>query len=615
MNVSMKKERRCLTLALAAGCIIAATFRILGCFVSDKSFHLNSVVAASVARADASLKSAFPSSSDSRNSGEDIERTAALPAALRRFSAQLSTAGQRRLRKLYAPILSDLPPIDRATGRRQWHPEFKNPCWKSANVNHSISTRSKGNNSSGAALRCLPYFYVLAPSKSASTFLWRALAAHPQVAGGDTTTTAAARKEYHFWTAERNYNGDPSAKRQTASERAPGHALPQMAAQSPSELGAFWGQYTGAFARILQAAGAGAGAAAIPLQRQQQIVTGDASTSTFWCIHGWGCPPGHEPDRVVAALGRPRLSSRSVDYSGWPSSTANSSSSSSRSGITSPSSSTSSTSSTSNDGGHGGGGDIDGGHGGGGVLVPQLLREAHPGARLVVLLRDPVERFRSDHFFFKVNPVDAASPADGLERQCLDAVLQLTRCMARHGSTRDPFFCLSADDSVNAREDSQANTNSGGRCDPCRLAPGFYSAYLQLWQTLFPGPAGGTYDGTVAPLVVLLPELRARPRATIGRILSYLDLDPFTEAEWRQLGIGVDSDPNHGASGRGSDNGTTATSVDRERKMQVPAWGRDTHQPGYDLTPVMRSQLKLLYKPFDEELAQALGVSGDRLWH
>jgi hypothetical protein len=438
------------------------------------------------------------------------------------MAQRLSHAGLARLRARYASVLDSLPPVDPDTGRRAWLGDYSGPCWR---------PQAETNEPSGDLL-CLPRYYILSPSKAGSTFLWEKMMAHPN--------SAPTRKEHHFWTADRTFNADPGAPRQTTRERRSDRAPPQMSARDPAQLARAFRAYSLDFARAVLGSADPAAA-----------VAGDASTSTLWCVFGWGCPPGREPRAVASALrGRlepPRAPDAFPTLAGL-----------------------------------------------GPALVPALLREVQPGARLVVLLRDPVERFRSDHFFFKVNPVDEASPSKGLEQRCLRAALRLAECL--EAAADDPWRCLELPEERGAAGGASrpgefwSDTHAGGRCDPCRLAPGLYELYLALWSC----PAdrsehsdaserGGTAAGCVPPLVVTLEDLAAKPRTELARIFDFVGLGSrLSERDWRAVD----------AAGRAA---------------RAPSWGRDTHRPDYKLSAPMEAALRRLYAPFEDALAKRLG--------
>ena len=207
--------------------------------------------------------------------------------------------------------------------------------------------------------------------------------------------------------------------------------------------------------------------------------------------------------------------------------------------------------------------------------TPHLMRLAMgANVRLIVLLRDPVERFHAafwahDHYRGKYGASEA-----GFAEFARYSLEEFAKCTQGGNRTRDE--CVLAYEAWGQREE-----DTFYHCD--QLLKSVYSVYMRSWLHAFPG----------GELLVLRLEDYARP----GGVAAALD------AVQRHLGLEPPDAPI--AAAMLSAAVTRATSP-RERFPE--------RAPPDEIDLAVRAKLRAFFQPFDEELEQLLGRPGFADW-
>lgn len=98
------------------------------------------------------------------------------------------------------------------------------------------------------------------------------------------------------------------------------------------------------------------------------------------------------------------------------------------------------------------------------VITPHLIRHVNPGVKLIIILRDPIERLFSDYMFLRQGKMTV----NGFHDEVLRSVYELHSC-TRKSSLRACLYNRQLHVSLNAR-----------------IHLGFYSIFLKDWFSVFP---------------------------------------------------------------------------------------------------------------------------------
>lgn len=285
------------------------------------------------------------------------------------------------------------------------------------------------------------------------------------------------------------------------------------------------------------------------------------------------------------------------------------------------------------------------------------LRASIPGARLAVVLRDPVARAWSDYMFFnrsgassddedaasttggaRASPVANAEdsaraaprrhhdPRDAFHAHCSEAVGALTRCLA--AAEADSALTDATDQAAGPSHSpdpaaalhipavasfQRCTDHAGGR--DTRIAPpmltqlrcplhiGMYVYPLLSWQWAF--------NGTDALMVVSSSDLDARPQEAVARVARHFGLaEPpaIPRHEWERVAGNA-----MGAAGRArepvSPRGGGAAQALKGAVARTRAAGRRVNAGKYafPMHEETRALLAAFYEPYGRALALALG--------
>jgi hypothetical protein len=245
------------------------------------------------------------------------------------------------------------------------------------------------------------------------------------------------------------------------------------------------------------------------------------------------------------------------------------------------------------------------------VALPELLATMQPGARLVVLLREPGARVASAYrqdcsdCAAKPKPGKAAKKApdfcscplsaEGLAAAVAAAEPQLRACVARHGRGA-PCAVGAAAFRVADLLDGPALAAAGAHAKWLDwLRDGLYAPPMAVWRAAFPPGA---------LLAVRYESMMAQPRATLDRVFAHIGVSTaLDDATWAVMlalfGQGAaDAEKACGAGGG------AAAGCDRGLHVSSRTAGL--------LAPQAAEALRRLYAPFNGDLADALGDDGWR---
>ncbi|XP_029305486.1 LOW QUALITY PROTEIN: carbohydrate sulfotransferase 15-like [Cottoperca gobio] len=131
-------------------------------------------------------------------------------------------------------------------------------------------------------------------------------------------------------------------------------------------------------------------------------------------------------------------------------------------------------------------------------LAQDFIHTVQPGAKIIIMLRDPVERLYSDYLYFKM----ANKSAENFHQKVADSVQLFQSCL----SERTLRSCVYDTSLSNAM--------------PVRLSLGMYIIFLLDWLTVF---------NREQILVLRLEDSAANPKVTIQKVFAFLSVGPLSE--------------------------------------------------------------------------------------
>jgi len=151
--------------------------------------------------------------------------------------------------------------------------------------------------------------------------------------------------------------------------------------------------------------------------------------------------------------------------------------------------------------------------------VPTMLRAILPGARLIVIFRNPVDRAVSEFAYFIQD--ETQINARHFESAVQNAINGFSRCVTAHKDVAHHNGL----DPVNLCVFQRANP-AKIRQGTIRLATGIYSRALVHWWTVYP---------RAALLILRSEDLRRRPVALLRKVFYHLRLSPLSDAALASL--------------------------------------------------------------------------------
>ena len=155
------------------------------------------------------------------------------------------------------------------------------------------------------------------------------------------------------------------------------------------------------------------------------------------------------------------------------------------------------------------------------ILIPHLVHHLNPQTKLILVLRDPVERLYSSYKYFGEKswyPRTAYTPTskDFHERAKYGAVW-LTQCF-RTLPRRHCLYDFPYRDRIGLPKFHQRGLYGHSLHQTCI---GLYSAYLRDWYSVFPAEQ---------ILVVTLEQFSANQTYVLNKIYRYLELQPLADS-------------------------------------------------------------------------------------
>ncbi|KAK2921754.1 carbohydrate sulfotransferase 15-like [Channa argus] len=182
-------------------------------------------------------------------------------------------------------------------------------------------------------------------------------------------------------------------------------------------------------------------------------------------------------------------------------------------------------------------------------LAQDFIHAVQPSAKILIMLRDPVERLYSDYLYFKM----ANKSAEDFHQKVIESVQLFQSCL----SERSLRSCV--------YNTSLSNTM------PVRLNLGMYSVFLLDWLTVFQRDQ---------ILVLRLEDYAANLKVTIKKVFDFLSVGPLLE----QVEAALTKRPMS----------NTRRAADRNLGPMLPA---------------TRSLLREFHQPFNHKLASVLDNS------
>ncbi|XP_071952901.1 carbohydrate sulfotransferase 15-like [Antedon mediterranea] len=136
------------------------------------------------------------------------------------------------------------------------------------------------------------------------------------------------------------------------------------------------------------------------------------------------------------------------------------------------------------------------------MTIPKLLYSATPNAKIIIILRDPVDRYYSGYNYSPYGRTKG-SPTD-FHNQTVEAIDCFKRCLLIHS----PYYCV--------HHLEFCKSHSHGYLD--KLPLGMYSIFMKDWLDVF--PRNQLY-------ILTLTELRNQPVRTLRDIFQFLELSPY----------------------------------------------------------------------------------------
>ncbi|KAM4591487.1 carbohydrate sulfotransferase 15-like isoform 2-T2 [Odontesthes bonariensis] len=179
-------------------------------------------------------------------------------------------------------------------------------------------------------------------------------------------------------------------------------------------------------------------------------------------------------------------------------------------------------------------------------LVQDFIHAVQPDARIIIMLRDPVERLYSDYLYFTT----AEKSAEDFHQKVTESVQLFQSCL----SERSLRFCVYSASLINSM--------------PVRLNLGMYFVYIRDWLTVF-------YKEQI--LVVQLENYATDLKVAMKKVFDFLSVGPLS---------------------KDLETAMTKQSMSNTRRTKDTKLG--------PMLPATRNLLSKFYQPFNHELARVL---------
>ncbi|XP_021340126.1 carbohydrate sulfotransferase 15-like [Mizuhopecten yessoensis] len=182
-------------------------------------------------------------------------------------------------------------------------------------------------------------------------------------------------------------------------------------------------------------------------------------------------------------------------------------------------------------------------------LTPDLVQHVNKNMKLIIIMRNPIERLYSDYFFLKL----AGQSSEAFHNSVVASIDILGKCLSRHPM----LTCLSG-----TKEHQCWNRAA-------RIHIGFYSEYVLEWLRVFPRDQ---------ILFLRTEDYSADLSGHLAKVFSFLGSRPLTASEITSYGIDL----------------KTKKHVTQSKKTKGP------------MLEKTRAILSTLYEPYNKKLANIL---------
>ncbi|GIL80774.1 hypothetical protein Vretimale_9126 [Volvox reticuliferus] len=184
------------------------------------------------------------------------------------------------------------------------------------------------------------------------------------------------------------------------------------------------------------------------------------------------------------------------------------------------------------------------------VTLAQLIYEAQPYQRQIIIMRDPVSRYYSAFHYYRRRPTDPFEGPDKFHERVERDIKLWTTCEQRYGVEE----CVK-------------------RYEPQQLVKGMYSEFVDAWTSVFPREQ---------LLFLRTEDYKAAPREHIQAVIKFLGMRDLSDEE------------------------TTTMMRLRRFNAQSEKYPR--------MWPQSRKMLEDFYRPFNQKLARMMGDDPRFLW-
>ncbi|KAG1659112.1 hypothetical protein FOA52_015905 [Chlamydomonas sp. UWO 241] len=184
------------------------------------------------------------------------------------------------------------------------------------------------------------------------------------------------------------------------------------------------------------------------------------------------------------------------------------------------------------------------------VTLAELIHEAQPYQRQIILMRDPITRYHSAFHYYGHRKADGFASADKFHNRTVAEIARWKECVEKSGTPH----CLK-------------------RYDPQQLIKGMYSEFVEPWTSVFPRDQ---------ILFMRSEDYQAAPREHLSAVLKFLGMTDLTDDEWERM------------------------------TSQKKANAQSSRYPR--MLPETRALLEEFYAPFNQKLAKLMGDDERYLW-
>ncbi|GAX79940.1 hypothetical protein CEUSTIGMA_g7380.t1 [Chlamydomonas eustigma] len=137
------------------------------------------------------------------------------------------------------------------------------------------------------------------------------------------------------------------------------------------------------------------------------------------------------------------------------------------------------------------------------ITLAQLIYEAQPYQRLIVIMREPVSRYYSAFHYYRRRPSEPFESPETFHAKATSEIARWKECVQRSGEAA----CLK-------------------KYDPQQLIKGMYASFVEAWTSVFPKEN---------ILFLRNEDYQAAPREHLTAVLKFLGMRDLTQDEWERM--------------------------------------------------------------------------------